>query len=50
MFCVLAVSMFASAAGIYMRTILYRFATGQSVPELGVNLSQTFSMVPAHDS
>jgi hypothetical protein len=49
MFCVLVVSMFASAAGVYMRTILYRFATGQSVPELGVNLSQTFSPASARD-
>jgi hypothetical protein len=42
-FCVFAVSMFASAAGVYMRTILYRFATGQSVPELGVSLAQVFT-------
>jgi hypothetical protein len=34
----LAVAMFAGTAGIYVRTILYRYATNQSVPSLGVNL------------
>jgi hypothetical protein len=38
-FGVLAVAMYASAAGIYMRTILYRFATGQSVPAMGIDLA-----------
>ena len=41
-FCVLAVSMYATAAGVYMRTILYRFATNQFVPDLGVDLAATF--------
>jgi len=47
LFCVLAVSMYASAVGTYMRTILYRFATGQSVPDFGVDLAATFSSTPA---
>jgi len=38
-FGVLAVAMYASAAGIYLRTILYRYSTGLSVPELGVDLA-----------
>lgn len=37
--CVIGVVMFASVAGLYLRTILYRFATGQSVPNLGIDLS-----------
>ncbi len=37
------VTMYLSAAGMYMRTVLYRYATGQSVPELGVDLSRTFT-------
>ena len=37
------VSMYVSAAGMYMRTILYRYATGKSVPEMGLDLSQTFT-------
>ena len=42
-FGVLAVAMYASAAGIYLRTILYRFSTGQEVPELGVDLDTVLS-------
>lgn len=38
-FGVLSVAMYASAASIYLRTILYRFSLGQSVPELGVDLA-----------
>ncbi len=38
----IGVSMYASAAGMYMRTILYRFATDQPIPDLGVNVSGTF--------
>ena len=38
----LGVAMYASAAGMYMRTILYRFATDQSIPDLGVDVSQAF--------
>jgi hypothetical protein len=34
--------MYASAAGIYMRTILYRFATDQPVPEIGVDMANVF--------
>jgi len=32
----------ARTASIYLRTVLYRFATGQSVPDLGVDLGQAF--------
>jgi hypothetical protein len=34
---------YVAAAGMYMRTILYRYATGKPVPELGLDLSRTFS-------
>jgi hypothetical protein len=37
--CVFGVLMFGAVAGIYLRTILYRYATGLSVPNLGVDLS-----------
>ncbi len=36
------ISMYASAAGMYMRTILYRYATDQSIPDLGVDPSGAF--------
>jgi hypothetical protein len=39
---VIGVGMYASAAGMYMRTILYRFATDQPIPDLGVNVSGAF--------
>lgn len=38
----IGISMYASAAGIYMRTILYRFATDQPVPEIGVDMANVF--------
>ena len=38
----IGVSMYASAAGMYMRTILYRFATDQPIPDLGVDVSGAF--------
>jgi hypothetical protein len=38
----IGVSMYAAAAGMYMRTILYRFATGQPIPDLGVNIGGAF--------
>jgi len=38
----LGVGMYASAAGMYMRTILYRFATDQPIPDLGVDVSGAF--------
>ena len=38
----IAVVMYASAAGMYMRTILYRFATDQPIPNLGVDPAKTF--------
>jgi hypothetical protein len=34
--------MYASAAGMYMRTILYRFAVGKPIPDLGVNVAGAF--------
>jgi len=36
------VVMYGSAASMYMRTILYRFATDKSIPDLGVDVSQAF--------
>lgn len=36
------VVMYLAAAGMYMRTILYRYATNQALPDLGVDLSRTF--------
>jgi len=39
---VIGVGMYASAAGMYMRTILYRFATGLPIPDVGVDMSQVF--------
>ncbi len=33
---------YLAAAGMYMRTILYRFATHKPVPDLGLDLSRTF--------
>lgn len=38
----IGVSMYGQAAGMYMRTILYRFATDQPIPDLGVDPSGTF--------
>jgi len=38
----IGVGMYATAAGMYMRTILYRFATDQPIPDLGVDVSRTF--------
>jgi len=37
------VGMYAAAAGMYLRTILYRYATGRTVPDLGFDLSRTFN-------
>ncbi len=39
---VFVVSMYLAAAGIYMRTILYRYATHKPLPDLGLDLSRTF--------
>lgn len=36
------ISMYLSAAGMYMRTILYRYAVGKPLPELGLDISRTF--------
>jgi len=36
------VSMYLAAAGMYMRTILYRYATHKPLPDLGLDLSRTF--------
>ncbi len=38
----IGVGMYSSAAGMYMRTILYRFATDQPIPDLGVDLRRAF--------
>jgi hypothetical protein len=38
----IGIGMFAQAAGMYMRTILYRFATEQPIPDLGVDLGGAF--------
>jgi len=38
----IGVAMYAAAAGMYMRTILYRFATDQPIPDLGVDVGGTF--------
>jgi hypothetical protein len=37
--CLFGVAMFGTVAGIYLRTILYRFSTGLPVPNLGIDLS-----------
>jgi hypothetical protein len=36
------VAAYQGAAAAFLRLILYRYATGQSVPDLGVNVSQMF--------
>ncbi len=36
------ISMYLAAAGMYMRTILYRYATQKPLPDLGLDLSRTF--------
>jgi hypothetical protein len=36
------VGMYAQAAGMYMRTLLYRFATEQPIPDLGVDVGDAF--------
>jgi hypothetical protein len=36
------VVMYLAAAGMYMRTILYRYATHKPLPDLGLDLSRTF--------
>jgi hypothetical protein len=36
------ITMYMAAAGMYMRVILYRHATQRSLPNLGLDLSQTF--------
>jgi hypothetical protein len=38
----IGVSMYAAAAGMYMRTILYRYATNQPIPDLGVDVGKAF--------
>jgi hypothetical protein len=38
----IGVSMYAQAAGMYMRTILYRYAMNQPIPDLGVDPSGAF--------
>jgi hypothetical protein len=36
------ISMYAAAAGMYMRTILYRYATQQPIPSLGLDVGRAF--------
>jgi hypothetical protein len=36
------IAMYLAAASMYMRTILYRYATHRPLPDLGVDLSRTF--------
>jgi hypothetical protein len=36
------IAMYMAAAGMYMRVILYRYATHRSLPDLGLDLTQTF--------
>lgn len=38
----LGVAMYGAAAGMYLRTILYRFATDQPIPDVGVDVGQAF--------
>ena len=38
----IGISMYAQAAGMYMRTILYRFATDQPIPAMGVDPGRAF--------
>lgn len=38
----IGVGMYAAAAGMYLRTILYRFATDQPIPDFGVDVTQAF--------
>jgi hypothetical protein len=45
--CVFGVGMFGAVASLYLRTILYRYATGQSVPNLGVDLAQAVATSPS---
>jgi hypothetical protein len=39
---IFVVSMYLAAAGMYMRTILYRYATNKPLPDFGLDLSRTF--------
>lgn len=39
----IGISMYAQAAGMYMRTILYRFATDQPIPDVGVDVGGAFT-------
>ena len=39
----IGISMYAAAAGMYMRTILYRYATAQRSPDLGVDVGRASS-------
>jgi hypothetical protein len=38
----IGIGMYAQAAGMYMRTILYRYATEQPIPDLGVDVGGAF--------
>ncbi|MEI8404858.1 MAG: DUF6159 family protein [Actinomycetes bacterium] len=43
---VVVVSVYLSVVQMYLRTILYRFAVGKSVPDLGVDLAAAFPAAP----
>lgn len=43
---VIVVSVYLSVVQMYLRTILYRFAVGESVPDLGVDLATAFPTTP----
>ena len=39
----IGLSVYMSVVNMYLRTIIYRFATGKSVPDLGIDLNQAFA-------
>ena len=43
---IIVVSVYLSVGQMYLRTILYRFAVGASVPDLGIDLASAFPAAP----
>lgn len=43
---ILAIGAYASAVATFLRTVLYRFSTGQSVPDFGIDYAKTFERRP----
>jgi hypothetical protein len=39
----MGIGMYSSAAAMYMRTLLYRFATNQPIPDMGINVASVFT-------